>query len=153
MEKSIFENFSDKQLIKYMKYAMQFIDNIDADDIQNFLWELDSTIELKQLSAPLGRTLERLDREYIFYLINNNENFEGESINRPKLEEMEIRFNTKERQIVYTTHTGELLTYVPDDVDESYLYFLKDNEEIHPWDWESDTDYGDSDYIDDEFDY
>jgi hypothetical protein len=66
---------------------------------------------------------------------------------------MEIRFNTKERQIVYTTHTGELLTYVPDDVDQSYLYFLKDNEEIHPWDWESDTDYGDSDYIDDEFEY
>lgn len=153
MEKSIFENFSDKQLIKYMKYAMQFIDNIVADDIQNFLWELDSTIELKQISAPLGRTLERLDREYIFYLINNNENFEGESINRPKLKEMEIFFNTKERQIVYTTYTGELLTYVPDDVDESYLYFLKDNEEIHPWDWESDTDYGDSDYIDDEFEY
>lgn len=153
MEKSIFENFSDKQLIKYMKYAMQFIDNIEADDIQNFYWELEGTVELKQLSAPVGRTLERLDIEYIYYLINNNENFEGESINRPKLEEMEIRFITKERQIIYTTYTGELLTYVSEDVDQSYLYHLKDSDEFDPWDWESDTDYGDSDYIDDEFDY
>lgn len=153
MEKSIFENFSDKQLIKYMKYAMQFIDNINASDIQNFYWELEDTVELKQLSAPVGRTLERLDIEYIFYLINNNENFEGESINRPKLEEMEIRFITKERQIVYTTHNGELITYVPEDVDQSYLYHLKDIEEIFPYDWESDTEYDDSDYIDDEFDY
>jgi hypothetical protein len=153
MENSVFETFSDKQLIKYMKYAMQFIDKIDYNDLQNFYWELDGTVELKQISAPVGRTLGRLDIEYIYYLIINNENFEGEGINRPKLEEMEIRFNTKERQIVYTTHTGELLTYVPDDVDQSYLYFLKDNEEIHPWDWESDTDYGDSDYIDDEFEY
>lgn len=153
MEKSIFENFSDKQLIKYMKYTMQFIDNIVSDDIQNFYWGLEDTVELKQLSAPVGRTLKRLDIEYIFYLINNNENFEGESINRPKLEEMEIFFNVKERQIVYTTYTGELLTYVPKDVDQSYLYHLKDIDEISPWDWESDADYGDSDYIDDEFDY
>jgi|LakMenEpi03Aug12_release.lakeMendotaPanAssembly.Ray.scaffolds.fasta_scaffold367676_3 hypothetical protein len=152
MENSVFETFSDKQLIKYMKYAMQFID-INYNDLQNFYWGLEGTVELKQISAPVGRALGRLDIEYIYYLIINNENFEGEGINRPKLEEMEIRFNTKERQIVYTTHTGELLTYVPDDVDQSYLYFLKDNEEIHPWDWESDTDYGDSDYIDDEFEY
>jgi hypothetical protein len=153
MEKSIFENFSDKELIRYMKYALTFIDKVDDSDIQAFTWDLDGTTELKQISAPLGKRLERLDLEYIFYLIQNNNDFSGESINRPRLEEMEIRFNTKERQIVYTTYTGDLLTYVPDEVDQSYLYHLKDNEDIHPWDWESDTDYGDSDYIDDEFDY
>jgi hypothetical protein len=45
MENSVFETFSDKQLIKYMKYAMQFIDKIDYNDLQNFYWELDGTVE------------------------------------------------------------------------------------------------------------
>jgi len=151
MEQSPFENFSDKQMIKYMRYALPIISELDTQ-IEYFFDEIYGSVE-KQLAAPIGGSLSRLDKEYLFYLYVNNENFDGETINRPTLNERHINFIVKERQITYTTYSEDLSTYVDEYVDQSYLYYLKDNEEIEPWEWDSDTEYGDSDYIDDEFDY
>ena len=151
MENSVFETFSDKQMIKYMKYASPILGQLNTD-LEVFVDELHGQSE-KQLAAPIGGSLSRLDKEYLFYVYSNNDNFNTENIDRPELNEMDIQFIAKERQITYTTYSGTLLTYVSDDVDQSYLYVLKDNDEIDPWEWSSDTDYGDSDYIDDEWDY
>jgi len=151
MENSLFENFSDKHLIKYMKYASPILDQL-ALDVGNFVNGIDGQSE-KQLAAPIGGSLSRLDKEYLYYVFSYNNNFNTENIDRPKLNEMDIQFIVKERQTSFTTHSGTLLTYVSDDVDQSYLYELKDNDEIDPWDWVSNTEYGDSDYIDDEWDY
>jgi hypothetical protein len=151
MENSVFETFSDKQIIKYMKYASPILGQL-ASDVENFVNGIYGQSE-KQLGAPIGGSLSRLDKEYLFYVFNNNDNFNTENIDRPELNEMDIQFIVKERQITYTTHSGTLLTYISDDVDQSYLYELKANDEIDPWDWDSNTEYGDSDYIDDEWDY
>jgi hypothetical protein len=151
MENSLFETFSDKQMIKYMKYASPILGQLSLN-LEVFLDEIYGQSE-KQLAAPIGGSLSRLDKEYLFYVFSKNDDFNTENINRPKLNEMDIQFIVKERQISYTTHSGTLLTYVSDDVDQSYLYGLKNNDEIDPWDWDSNTEYGDSDYIDDEWDY
>ena len=151
MENSVFETFSDKQMIKYMKYASPILGQLSLN-LDVFVDEIYGQSE-KQLAAPIGGSLSRLDKEYLFYVYSKNNNFNTENIDRPKLNEMDIQFIVKERQISYTTHSGTLLTYVSDDVDSGYLYHLKDSDEIDPWEWSSDTDYGDSDYIDDEWDY
>ena len=151
MENSVFETFSDKQMIKYMKYASPILGQL-SPNLEVFVDEIYGQSE-KQLAAPIGGSLSRLDKEYLFYVFTKNYNFNTENIDRPKLNEMDIQFIVKERQITYTTHSGTLLTYVSDDVDQSYLYELKNNDEIDPWSWDVDTEYGDSDYIDDEWDY
>lgn len=151
MKKSLFENFSDKQMIKYMRYALPLLNELDRH-IEYFSDEIYGTVE-KQLAAPIGGSLSRLDKEYLFYLYINNENLDGENINRPTLNERTINFIVKERQVTYTTHSEDLATYVDEYIDQNYLYHLKDNDEIDPWSWAADTEYGDSDYIDDEFDY
>ena len=151
MENSVFETFSDKQMIKYMKYASPILGQL-SPNLDVFVDEIYGQSE-KQLAAPIGGSLSRLDKEYLFYVFTKNDNFNTESINRPELNEMDIQFIVKERQISYTTHSGTLLTYVSDDVDQSYLYELKANDEIDPWDWDADTEYGDSDYIDDEWEF
>ena len=151
MENSAFETFSDKQMIKYMKYASPILGQLNTN-LEVFVDEIYGQIE-KQLAAPIGGSLSRLDKEYLFYVFSKNNNFNTENINRPELNEMDIQFIVKERQTIHTTHSGTLLTYVSDDVDSSYLSELKENDEIDPWEWHSDTEYGDSDYIDDEWDY
>lgn len=151
MENSAFETFSDKQMIKYMKYASPILGQLNPH-IEVFVNELHGQSE-KQLAAPIGGSLSRLDKEYLYYVFSKNDNFNTESINRPELNEMDIQFVVKERQISYTTHSGTLLTYVYDDVDSNYLYELKNNDEIEPWEWDSNTEYGDSDYIDDEWEF
>jgi hypothetical protein len=151
MENSVFETFSDKQMIKYMKYASPILGQLNTN-LEVFVDELHGQSE-KQLAAPIGGSLSRLDKEYLFYVFTKNDNFNTENIDRPELNEMDIQFIAKERQITYTTYSGTLLTYVSDDVDQGYLYELKNNDEIDPWEWSSDTDYGDSDYIDDEWDF
>lgn len=153
MEESKFENFSDKQLIKYMKYVLPIIEPFWNDNLVGFIDEIYGPRE-RQIGAPLGGTLSRLDKEYLFYLLTNNDDgFDDETINRPTLTERNINFNVRERQIVYTTYSEDLPTYVSEYIDQSYLYHLKDTDEIDPWTWENDSDYGDTDYIDDEFDY
>jgi hypothetical protein len=151
MENSAFETFSDKQMIKYMKYASPILGQLNTD-LEVFVDELHGQSE-KQLAAPIGGSLSRLDKEYLYYLYVNNENLNGETINRPTLNERTINFIVKERQITYTTYSEDLPTYVDEYIDQSYLYHLKDTDEIEPWVWDSDTEYRDSDYIDDEFDY
>jgi hypothetical protein len=151
MENSVFETFSDKQMIKYMKYASQILGQLNPN-IEVFVNEIYGQSE-KQLGAPIGGSLSRLDKEYLFYVFSKNDNFNTENIDRPKLNEMDIQFIVKERQISYTTHSGTLLTYAADDVDQSYLYELKNNDEIDPWEWDSNTEWGDSDYIDDEWEF
>jgi len=152
MEESKFENFSDKQLIKYMKYVLPIIEPFWDGDLVGFIDEIYGPME-RQIGGALGGALSRLDKEYLFYLLTNNDGFDDGTINRPRLTERSINFNVRERQIVYTTYTEDLSTYVSEYIDESYLYHLKDTDEIDPWNWESDSDYGDTDYIDDEFDY
>ena len=151
MENSVFETFSDKQMIKYMKYALPLLNELDRR-IEYFSDEIYGPLE-KQLAAPIGGSLSRLDKEYLFYVYSKNNNFNTENIDRPKHNEMDIQFIVKERQITYTTYSEDLPTYVDEYIDQSYLYHLKDNDEIEPWEWDSDIEYGDSDYIDEEFDY
>jgi hypothetical protein len=86
MENSLFENFSDKHLIKYMKYASPILDQL-ASDVGNFVNGIDGQSE-KQLAAPIGGSLSRLDKEYLYYVFIKNDNFNTENIDRPELNEM-----------------------------------------------------------------
>jgi hypothetical protein len=150
---SVLERFSDSQLNKYMKYFDTIVTNTfsDIDDFyRNIMWDKQLRGKLR---APLGiPDLDRLDIEYLYYLLENNSEG-GPYDDRPQLEEQEVNWVTRERVIVEHTYTGEIETYLSGSLEGSYLMALKDEDVIDPWDWEeTDRDDGDGDMIDEWFD-
>jgi len=152
---SIFENLSDEQLIKYLKYVHSKIDFIDGyynslDVFYTDLQDIRGGKEKQIILSPLGKSsLDRLDIEYLYeILLNNNlESLNEGNLDRPQLKTQTVEFVTEERQWIQYTRQEDVETYT--DLDKNYLYELRSQDEIEPWDWEIiDKDVRDSD-IDD----
>ena len=147
---SIFENLSDEQLIKYLKYIHSKIDFVDDyyNSLETFYIDLQrGGKEKKIILSPLGKSsLDRLDVEYLYELLLNNdsESLNEGNLDRPQLKTQTVEFVTEERQWIRYTREEDVETYT--DLDNDYLYELKDQDEIYPWDWEiTDEDIQDSD--------
>jgi hypothetical protein len=152
METSKFEKLSDEQLNKYMAYFNKIVTN-RFSDMDDFYREVIYDDELpKKIGIPIGISqVERLDLEYLFYLIDNNPDG-GPYTNRPRLESKAVDYVTEERVRIRYTRTGDILTYAIGAVDENYLNTLKSEDQIDPWEWDmTDKDERDGDIIDDWF--
>ena len=150
-EQSLFEKLSDSQFNKYMKYFFTIVDD-DFDDIREFMG-MDLQMYNK-IKAPIGRDLDRLDYEYLWYVLIHNRRSDilDSNINtiRPQLESKLITYTEEWVANISETRQGELLTYVGDEIDVSYLSVLKGDGWIEPLDWETtniNTEY--IDFIDD----
>ena len=149
---SIFENLSDEQLIKYLKYVHSKIEFVDSyyNSLETFYIDLQDRRGGKEkqiILSPLGKSrLDRLDIEYLYELLSNNdsESLNEGNLDRPQLKTQTVEFVTEERQWIRYTREEDVETYT--DLDNDYLYELKDQDEIYPWDWEiTDEDIQDSD--------
>jgi len=150
---SVFERLSDEQLNKYMKYFDKIVTNrfSDMEDFyQNIIWDEKLSNKLR---TPLGiRDIDRLDLEYLYYLLENNPN-NGPYLRRPVLNDVTVDFVTEERKRVRYTRTGDIETYIPDNIDSAYLQTLKSDDYIDPWEWDvTEEDERDNDLYDDWFD-
>lgn len=150
MGKSIFENFSDEQLIKYLKYLYSKIDLVDdyAHDLEGFYSAIqDGGKESTIILAPLkNKKLTRLDVEYLYELFMNNslDSLDERGLEKPSLTSENVSFVVEERRWVSVYYEDNLDTYSEFTTD--YLYQLKENNEIDPWDWNIvDEDIRDSD--------
>ena len=135
---SYFENFTDDQLLKYARYVKKVLGNkwnIPFMDFYLEIFENDRSYNL--VHNPISWKLSRFDIEYLYYILNNN-NLEEGITDKPELEMVYPSFITRSRVYVKTTYTGEVDTYIPNDIDGSYMYALKDSDDIDPWDWEID---------------
>ena len=136
---SIFENFSDEQLIKYLKYVhskINFLDDYD-DDLHSFYLDFMEDNVRNIILAPLGnKELDRLDIEYLYELLLNNdsESLNEGNLDRPQLKTETIEFVSEERLWVRYTREDDVETYT--DLKQDYLIDLKDAGDIDPWDWE-----------------
>ena len=147
---SIFENLSDEQLIKYLKYVHSKIDffNDYHGALETFYIDLQRGRKEKQIIlSPLGKSrLDRLDIEYLYELLLNNdsESLNEGNLDRPQLKTQTVEFVSEERQWIRYTREEDVETYT--DLETDYLYEIKDHDEIYPWDWEiTDEDIQDSD--------
>lgn len=137
------ESFSDSQLKKYMKFVLNVIGNDTPDSLADF-YQFE---KLNSIFIPVNKDFSRLDIEYVYYLLKNNENFENE-IDRPELEEKGVTLEVEERQWVTIQYSANLVTYAPEDMDSSYLDVIREEGEIDPFDWDDDSDVEDSEWID-----
>lgn len=155
-----FEKFSESQLKKYLKLANQILksEGVEIDRPEDFLGLFVDynrpTID-KKLQASAGFKFERLDIEYLFYVLKNNpfHYVEDKELNRPEFKYKSCDFVTDERVRIQYTRSEEVETYLDDDFDSDYLEHLRHYDEVSPWDWEiTDQDERDGDVIDDWFD-
>lgn len=137
------ESFSDSQLKKYMKFVLNVIGNDTPDTLADF-YQFE---KLNSIFIPVNKDFSRLDIEYVYYLLKNNENFENE-IDRPELEEKGVTLELEERQWVTIQYSANLVTYAPEDMDSNYLDVIREEGEIDPFDWDYDSDVEDSEWID-----
>jgi hypothetical protein len=150
--RSKFENFSDKQLLKYAVYAKKVLGDkwtVPFIDFYNNIFESDREYTL--LDNPINWKLSRYDVEYLYYILHYNDLEEGIS-DRPSLFTTYPEYITEERVYVKVTRSRGVQTYVPNDIDSGYMYALEDSGDINPWDWdiidkdERDSDINDSYY-------
>ena len=149
---SVLEKLSDEQLKKYMKYIYKIIGDIEFDG-PNELYYYDN---LSSLFSPFGGGIDRLDIEYLYYLLKNNPFYfkEGYPINRPTLvSDFGLNYRVKERQIVILDYNGEIETYIPDDLESDYLTNLTDDGVIDTYTWDVDSEVVDSDEIEDSWNF
>lgn len=155
-----FEKYSESQLKKYLKLAHQILksEGVEIDRPEEFLGLFVNynrpTID-KKLEASAGFKFQRLDIEYLFYVLKNNPFYyvEDKELNRPEFKYKDCDFLTDERIRVRYTRSEEVETYLDGDFDSDYLEQLRQYDEVSPWDWEiTDQDEGDGDVIDDWFD-
>ena len=87
MEKSKLEKLSDSAIIRYYNfiYPMVIQSYIDSNEISEFSSEISDNNNLfKKIFTPIAGG-SRMDIEYIWCLIKNNEKkIEGDVINRPE---------------------------------------------------------------------
>ena len=145
-------NFSDDLLIKYLKMAYKFlqsrnydIDEMDIDDIYN-MRELDFLMRPLNLSKD-----ERLDLEYLWFLISKNYNrdFEKELI-KPTLNTFQVQHRVRERIVRTLYYDQELESYLDNDTfDTEYVNALEMNDEFFIYDGTVTDEETDDSYIDD----
>jgi len=134
---SVLEKLSDEQLNKYMAYFNKLTQDIRYSDLDDFYQKIIYDDQLiNKIKAPLGiGTLDRLDIEYLYYLLEQNGD-DGPYVNRPQIDTVEIDYVTEEKVYIRYTRTGQIETYLLGDLDNTYLFTLKDGGEIDPWDWD-----------------
>ena len=149
---SRFENFSDEQLLKYATYTKKVLGSkwkIPFIDFYNSIFENDREYTL--LHNPINWKLSRYDVEYLYYILHYNDLEEGIN-DRPSLYDVYPEYITEERVYTKITRSGELDTYIPNDIDSGYMYALEDSGDIDPYYWditnkdERDSDINDSYY-------
>ena len=152
MEKSTFEKVSNSQLKKYLQFVYRVLGNTTFDNITECYDNIVGSPLEKKLAGPLGLSeLSRLDIEYLYYLLTNNDP-ENETFDRPQLGGQPVDWVVVEKIRIKTTRSNDLLTYVQGDIDEEYLNALRMNDDIEPYDWEViDKDEEGDDIIDDYF--
>jgi len=157
MEKSKLEKLSDSAIIRYYNfiYPMVIQSYIDSTEISEFSSEiLDNNILFKKIFTPIAGG-SRMDIEYIWCLIkyNNEEKIEGDVINRPENKERSVEYVVEETLYQQNIYSENMTTYLDgDDFDSSYLWSLRESEEIRPWEWTIvDSDVYDSNVTDEEF--
>ena len=157
MEKSKLEKLSDSAIIRYYNfiYPIMIQSYIDSTEISEFSSEiLDNNILFKKIFTPIAGG-SRMDIEYIWCLIkyNNEEKIEGDVINRPENKERTVDYVVEETKYVTDTYSENMSTYLDgDDFDSSYLWSLRENDEIYPWEWTNvDSETNDSEVTDEEF--
>ena len=156
MEKSKLEKLSDSAIIRYYNfiYPIMIQSYIDSTEITEFSSEiLDNNILFKKIFTPIAGG-SRMDIEYIRCLIKNNEEkIEGDVINRPENKERTVDYVVEETKYVTDTYSENMSTYLDgDDFDSSYLWSLRENDEIYPWEWTNvDSETNDSEVTNEEF--
>ena len=156
MEKSKLEKLSDSAIIRYYNfiYPMVIQSYIDSNEISEFSSEISDNNNLfKKIFTPIAGG-SRMDIEYIWCLIKNNEEkIEGDVINRPENKERTVDYVVEETKYVTDTYSENMSTYLDgDDFDSSYLWSLRENDEIYPWEWTNvDSDIHDSEVTNEEF--
>lgn len=142
MEKSFFENMDDKSLFRYCKYAMSKLDFESYGNVIDFFEDVLNNNRLKNLlKAPLGRNLDSINLEYLYYVLVNNDHVlengsSDENLKRPSMKTYECEYESHEDVRVIYTYTKNLDSYLdPYDFDSDYLRMLGDNEEIYGYDW------------------
>jgi len=155
-----FEKYSESQLKKYLKLAHQILksEGVEIDRPEEFLGLFVNynrpTID-KKLEASAGFKFQRLDIEYLFYVLKNNpfHYVEDKELNRPEFKYKDCDFVTEERVRITYTRSEEVETYLDGDFDSDYLEQLRQYDEVSPWDWDiTDQDEREGDVIDDWFD-
>ena len=154
-EQSFFEKFSDSQLKKYMKYFFSVVGDeefLDPMDLLNI-----GQTRYNKLKAPFGRGFDRLDFEYLYYVVSNNQRNHlvqpGIEIDRPQLETKYVTYSEWNYAIVKDTHGQDMNTYLGDSLEPRYLSSLRSETWIEPSNWEvldQDIDY--NEYRDEEWD-
>ena len=157
MEKSKLEKLSDSAIIRYYNfiYPMVIQSYIDSTEISEFSSEISDNNNLfKKIFTPIAGG-SRMDIEYIWCLIkyNNEEKIEGDVINRPENKERSVEYVVEETLFQQNTYSENMTTYLDgDDFDSSYLWSLRESDEIRPWEWTIvDSDVYDSNVTDEEF--
>jgi len=157
MEKSKLEKLSDPAIIRYYNFIYPLLIQAyrDSSEISEFSEEISSNNNIfKKIFAPIAGG-SRMDIEYIWCLfkINNEERIEGDVINRPENKERSVEYVVEETRYVMDTYTKDMSTYLDEiDFDTSYLWSLKENSEIEPWEWyHVDSETYDSEFTSDEF--
>ena len=150
-EQSIFEKLSNSQFKKYMKYFFSVVDD-DFDDIQEFM-AMDMSMYNK-IKAPLGGDLDRLDFEYLWYILIHNRRSDildpGIDIIRPQLEDKTITYTEEWYAKVLEIRRNNVPTYIGDEIDDSYLSYMKSLDWIETFDWDKiDEEIDYTDFIDD----
>jgi hypothetical protein len=157
MEKSKLEKLSEASLIRYYNFIYPIVIHIyrDCDDISEFFNSISYKTDVtKKIFTPIGGG-RRVDIEYIWCLIkyNEGEKIEGENINRPEHKERIVDFVVEETQYVTNVYSTDISTYLDgDDFTKNYLWSLKEEDEIQPWDWTHvDSEVYDSEITEDDF--
>ena len=150
-KQSIFEKFSDSQFKKYMKYFFTIVDD-DFDDIQEFMG-MDMSMYNK-IKAPIGGDLDRLDFEYLWYILIHNRRSDilnpDIEIIRPQLEDKTITYTEEWYAKVLEIRRNNVPTYIGDEIDDSYLSYMKNLDWIETFDWDKiDEEIDYTDFIDD----
>jgi hypothetical protein len=152
-EKSIFENIGGQQLKKYLKFADHLLKFTKShyDDMSTF-WVVTGEIDSK-LAGPLGRKwLSRLDLEYLYFLLTKNDLSSDDELIRPELNTSTVDHTSTDRILVKVTKRTSFDSYLSEDLTESYLQTLKNEDNIIPYDWEEvDRDNLEIDEMDSDF--
>lgn len=145
------ENISDEQLKEYMKYVYKVIGDLEFDG-PNELYYYDN---ISTIFSPFGGKVDRLDIEYLYYVLKNNPFYfkEGYPINRPTLVDHDLTYTVRESQVVEIYYNGEIETYIPDDLESDYLFNLTNDNVIEPNTWNIDSEVIDSEVLDDKWDF
>lgn len=160
MEKSKFERIGDDGLIRYRNHVKKLLSDagIDFDDIADFYRFINSTYRTehnglkKSIMSPMGGSFKRLDIEYLYYILSDS-NQDNDKIKRPTLQYKEIEYVTEELILTRIKRNGDFNTYVPDNLDNGYLFDLRSEGDFEPYDWgETDREEMDTEMKDDWFD-